>query len=265
MTDVAGARHFTGTGDAYDRFMGRYSQLLAPRFADFCGVEEGHRLLDVGCGPGAFTAVAADRLGPRAVVAVDPSPSLVAACRERHPDVDVRQGVAEALPVEDAGFDRAVAQLVIHFVTDPRQSAAEMRRAVRPGGLVGVCVWHGAEEMGLIHAVSQARAAVEPPTDEPEPRAFGGEGELAALLASAGLADVEEAPLRVTARYAGFDELWGSLLLGIGPAGSFVVALADDARERYREELFAQVGRPSGDFTLSATARAARGVVPPSA
>lgn len=263
MTDVAGARHFRGSGDAYDRFMGRYSQLLAPRFADFCGVEEGQRLLDVGCGPGAFTAVAADRLGASAVVAVDPSPSFVAACRERHPGVDVRQGVAEALPVEDAGFDRAVAQLVIHFVSDPRQSAAEMRRAVRRGGLVGVCVWHSGEEMGLIQAVSQARAAVEPPTDEPEPRAFGAEGELAELLAGAGLEDVEEQPLSVTARYTGFDELWSSLLLGIGPAGSFVVALDEEARERYREALFAQVDRPAGAFTLSATARAARGLVPP--
>ena len=126
-------------------------------------------------------------------------------------------------------------------------------------------VGQGAAVWGLTPAGRRARAGAPPPPDEPEPRAFGGEGELAALLASAGLADVEEAPLRVTARYAGFDELWGSLLLGIGPAGSFVVALDDDARERYREELFAQVGRPSGDFTLSATARAARGVVPPSA
>jgi SAM-dependent methyltransferase len=262
MTDVAGAKDFAGSGDSYDRFMGRYSQLLAPLFADFCTVEEGQRLLDVGCGPGAFTAVALDRLGPGAVVAVDPSPSFVAACRERHPDVDVRQGAAEALPVEDAGFDRAVAQLVLHFVSDPPRSVAEMRRAVRPGGLVGVCVWHGGEEMGLIHAVSQSRAAVEPPHDEPEPRAFGGEGELAALLAAAGLAAVEEAVLSVTVRYAGFDELWSSLLEGIGPAGSFVVALDDEARERYREELFSRVGRPAGDFTLSATARAARGVVP---
>ena len=262
MTDVAGARDFAGSGDAYDRFMGRYSQLLAPLFADFCRVEDGQRLLDVGCGPGAFTAVAADLLGPAAVVAVDPSPSFVAACRERHPEVDVREGAAEELPVDDAEFDRAVAQLVMHFVSDPGRSAAEMRRAVRPGGLVGVCVWHGAEEMGLIHAVSQARAAVEPPTSEPEPRAFGAEGELEALLAAAGLADVEEAALSVTAHYPGFEELWGSLLEGIGPAGSFVVALDDDAREVYREALFDLVGRPDGDFTLSAIARAARGVVP---
>lgn len=64
MVEVGGARNFASTGDAYDRFTGRYSQLLvAPAFADYCGIEHGHRLLDVGCGPGAFTAVATDRLG----------------------------------------------------------------------------------------------------------------------------------------------------------------------------------------------------------
>jgi trans-aconitate methyltransferase len=47
---------FTVAADAYDRFMGRYSAPLAPRFADFAGVAAGQRALDVGCGPGALTA-----------------------------------------------------------------------------------------------------------------------------------------------------------------------------------------------------------------
>src|SRR5687767_13358092 len=203
MTEVQGAKDFTGSGDAYDRFMGRYSRLLAPPFADFCRVEPGQRLVDVGCGPGAFTGVAAERLGPGSVVAVDPSPSFVAACRQRYPDVDVRTGAAEALPVDDEEFDRAVAQLVIHFVTDPARSTAEMRRAVRPGGLVGVCVWDGSAGMGLLHVVSEARRAVEAPSGEPEVRPFGQEGELGALLTGAGLDDVEEGLLDVTAHYTG--------------------------------------------------------------
>ena len=261
MVTVEGAKDFGGSGEAYDRFMGRYSRLLAPPFADFCEVEEGQRLLDVGCGPGAFTGIAADRLGPDSVVAVDPSPSFVAACRERHPGLDVRMGAAEALPVGDAEFDRAVAQLVIHFVTDAPRSVAEMRRAVRPGELVGVCVWDGSAGMGLLHVVSQARRTVDPPTEPEEPLAFGAEGELAGLLTGAGLSDVEEGTLSVTARYTGFEELWGSLLEGVGPAGAYVVSLAPDKRERYRSALFDLVGRPAGDFTLSATARAARGRV----
>ena len=261
MVEVEGTRDFAGSGEAYDRFMGRYSQLLAPMFADYCGVEEGQRLLDVGCGPGAFTAVAADRLGPASVVAVDPSPSFVAACRERHPEVDVRIGAAEELPVGDDEFDRAAAQLVIHFVTDAPRSVAEMRRVVRPGGLVGLCVWDGSSGMGLLQAVSQARQAVEPPTGPEQPRPYGSEGELATLLDGAGLVDVEEATLAVTVHYTRFEELWESLLEGVGPAGAYVVSLSEERRGQYRAALFEQVGRPGGDFTLSAVARAGRGRV----
>ena len=261
MAEVEGAKDFTGSGEAYDRFMGRYSQLLAPPFADFCGVTQGQRLLDVGCGPGAFTAVAADRLGAASVVAVDPSPSFVAACRERHPGVDVRLAAAEALPLPDDTVDRAVAQLVMHFVSDAPRSVEEMSRVVRPGGVVGVCVWDGSDGMGLLHAVSEARRAVDAAPDEPEVRPFGRDGELAALLAGAGLGDVAEEVLTVTVRYAGFEEFWDSLLEGIGPAGAYVVSLGPEARERYRTVLHDRVGRPTGGFALSATARAARGNV----
>ena len=58
---------FGAGADAYDRFMGRYSTPLAPRFADFAGVAGRQRALDVGCGPGALTAELVQRLGSDAV------------------------------------------------------------------------------------------------------------------------------------------------------------------------------------------------------
>jgi Methylase involved in ubiquinone/menaquinone biosynthesis len=82
---------FAVAADSYDRFMGRYSTLLAPQFADFAGVGSGQRVLDVGCGPGALTTELVERVGASNVAAVDPSESFVAAARERHPGVDVRR------------------------------------------------------------------------------------------------------------------------------------------------------------------------------
>src|SRR5262245_8501390 len=110
---------FDVAADAYDRFMGRYSIPLAPAFADFAGVGSGERVVDVGCGPGALTTELARRLGPTSVSAVAPSVQFVDAIRQRQPDVDVRTAPAEDLPFDDAAFDAALAQLVVHFMPDP--------------------------------------------------------------------------------------------------------------------------------------------------
>jgi ubiquinone/menaquinone biosynthesis C-methylase UbiE len=132
---------FAVAADAYDRFMGRYSVRLAPSFADFAQVVPGHRVLDVGCGPGALTAELVRRLGATAVAAVDPSEQFAAAAEERHPGVDVRVAAAEALPFADGEFDEVLAQLVVHFMNDPVRGLAEMARVTREGGVVAACVW----------------------------------------------------------------------------------------------------------------------------
>src|SRR4051794_2171286 len=123
---------FAVTADAYDRFMGRFSERLAPVFADFAGVAAGMRVVDVGCGPGALTVVLAERLGAGSVAAADPAPLFAEACRARVPGADVRQAPAEQLPFEDAAYDAALAQLVVSFMRDADAGLAQMRRVLRP-------------------------------------------------------------------------------------------------------------------------------------
>jgi ubiquinone/menaquinone biosynthesis C-methylase UbiE len=93
---------------------------------------DGQRALDVGCGPGALTAELVSRLGAVAVAAVDPSEPFVAAARERHPGVQVLRASAEHLPFPDRTFDASLAQLVVHFMSDPVAGLAEMARVTRP-------------------------------------------------------------------------------------------------------------------------------------
>src|SRR5262245_12928628 len=120
---------FNVAGDAYDRFMGRYSRLLAPQLADFAGVDGGAgRVLDVGSGPGALTTELVARLGADAVTAVDPSPPFVDALHERLPGVSASQAPAEDLPFGDGEFDVTIAQLVVHFMKDPVAGLREMAR-----------------------------------------------------------------------------------------------------------------------------------------
>jgi len=258
-----GARSFLSSGDAYDMFMGRYSRALADPFATSAGVVGGMSVLDVGCGPGALTGVLVERLGAGSVSAVDPSPPFVEACSARHPGVDVRLGRAEEIPFDDDTFDSALAQLVLHFVTDPTQAAAELRRVVRPGGTIAACVWDFSEGMQMLRYFWDAALTVDPDApDEAQRLRFGRQGEISDLFVAAGLTDVQETTLQVNSTYGSFDELWSGFLAGIGPAGSFCVSLPDDRRPVLRDTLLRRLGSPSAGFTLGAVARSARGRVP---
>jgi SAM-dependent methyltransferase len=235
---------------AYDKFMGRFSRRLAPAFADFAGIDGGQRVLDVGAGTGALT----DELVRRGahVAAVDPSPEFAATLRVRFPDIDARQGRAEQLPWPDASFDAALAQLVVAFMSDAHAGIAEMRRVVRPGGVVAICMWTR-DDMELLAAINRAQAVVSPersadvsPYRTPESARD--------LLGEA----VELETLTVEADYSGFDDFWEALEGGVGPAGVWLESLSAEQRAAAREELYRQVGEPSGTFTLTGRAWAAR-------
>src|ERR1700722_6219348 len=106
---------FAVSAEAYAAFMGRFSEPLAPLFADLAGagIGAGQRALDVGCGPGALTAELARRLGPAAVRAGGPSAWIARGAARREPAVWVGQAAAEHLPFPDDPFDLAAAQLVV--------------------------------------------------------------------------------------------------------------------------------------------------------
>lgn len=157
---------FNVSADAYLRFMGRYSEQLAVRFADLAGLRAGQRVLDVGCGPGALAAELVSRMGASAVCAVEPSASFAAAVRQRLPGVDVRQSAAEQLPFPDGVFDAAMAQLVVHFMADPVAGLREMGRVTRPGGVIAACVWDHGGGRGPLTAFWRAVGELDPAADD---------------------------------------------------------------------------------------------------
>lgn len=263
MDEVAGARSFGVPADTYDAFMGRYSTQLAPQFAAAAGVRPGHSVVDVGCGPGALTHHLVELLGPAAVAACDPSPPFVEACAARHPGVTVRWGPAEDIPYDDDRADVAMAQLVLHFVSDPDRAVREMARVVRAGGAVAACVWDAADGMEMLRAFWDAATSLDPDApDEARALRFGAPGEIPDIFAATGLTDVVESTLRVDSTYGSFSELWTGFLAGVGPAGSYCTALDDEGRARLHDALFRRLGSPSGPFTLGAVARCAVARVP---
>jgi SAM-dependent methyltransferase len=251
---------FAVPANAYDRFMGRYSAQLSAGLADLAGVRPGHRVLDVGCGPGALTAELVARVGAGAVAAVDPSESFVAACRARFPAADVRTAEAEALPFEDGRFDAALAQLVVHFMRDPVTGLREMGRVTREGGVVAACVWDNVDGMGMLRPFWQAATELDPTVQDESDRAGSRQGHLAELLRLAGLDDVQDTALGASVAYASFDEWWEPFLLGVGPAGAHAASLSPERLAELRELCRSRL--PDGVFELPARAWAAYGVRP---
>lgn len=254
---------FAVSGPAYDRYMGRYSRELAPALADFAEIRAGTRALDVGCGPGALLEELAQRLGSQAVAAVDPSPTLVAACVERLPGADVRVAGAEHLPWADGEFDAALAQLVVNFMADAPSGVGEMRRVVRPGGIVAACTWDYAGGMTMLRTFWDAALALDPQApDEGRTMQFQDPDALEGLWRTVGLDAVETAPLDVQARYDGFDDFWQPFLSGGAPGGAYCASLDREQQDALREECRRRLGNPSGQFVLGARAWAVRGTVP---
>jgi SAM-dependent methyltransferase len=249
---------FDVAADAYDRFMGRYSVLLSPQLADFAGVRSGQRALDVGCGPGALTDELVARLGHEAITAVDPSEPFVVAARARNPGVDVLRASAEDLPFPDRAFDAALAQLVVHFMSDPVAGLAEMARVTRRGGVVAACVWDHAGGHGPLSLFWDAARELDPDVDDESQRAGAREGHLTELFKAAGLREIEDTVLSVSLEHATFDEWWEPFTRGVGPAGAFVASLDAERRAKLREACRARL--PSAPFVLSAQAWAARGL-----
>ncbi|HEY7562736.1 MAG TPA: class I SAM-dependent methyltransferase, partial [Gaiellaceae bacterium] len=110
---------FAVPGEAYDRFIGRYSYRLCDALARAAGLAADAEVLDVGAGTGTGTRRLVELVGPERVTAVEPSEPFVEALRARLPGVDVRLAAAEELPFEDGTFDAAFAQLVVFFMADP--------------------------------------------------------------------------------------------------------------------------------------------------
>jgi SAM-dependent methyltransferase len=249
---------FDVAADAYDRFMGRYSVLLSPQLADFAGIRNGQRALDVGCGPGALTAELVARLGAGFVAAVDPSASFVASARDRNPGVDVQRATADDLPFPDGTFDVVLAQLVVHFMTDPVAGLADMARVARRDGVVAACVWDHGGSQGPLRLFWQAARELDPNVDDESERPGTREGHLLELFEAAGLRAIEGATLVVRREHASFDDWWDPYTRGVGPAGSYMASLDAERQTELRDRCRRLVR--SVPFVVTAKAWAARGL-----
>lgn len=258
-----------GDAEAYERFMGRWSRLVASPFVDFTGLPARGRMLDVGSGTGSLAFAIAERIGRAHVVGIDPSKEYVAYATSRNPFPDrasFEVGDAQRLRFPDAGFDAALSLLVFNFIPDPKKALLELRRVTKPGGRLSAAVWDYGAGMRMLRTFWDAAVHLDPGAEKldethmPLCRA----GELSALWRQGGLENVHEQSIDISMRFESFADYWDPFLLGQGPAGSYVRHLDPDKLQALRGEVKRRLSLPveNTPLVLPARVRSVRGTVP---
>ncbi len=248
-------------GDAYERFIGRWSRKVAPLFLDWLAPAAGLRWVDLGCGSGALTSTVLERAEPTGVLGVDPSAAFCAVARERVTDARAAFLVGDATALPPGSADVAVAGLVLNFIDDPADAVRTMAAAA-PGGTVAAYVWDYSGGMQMLHQFWQVVGESDPEAkrlDEAKRFPLCHRGGLEDLWRQVGLADVEGTHLDIETPFADFEDYWQPFLGGQGPAPSYLATLGGDRREEVREGLRQRLAPEGGPVELTARAWAVRG------
>ena len=251
-------------GAMYERFMGRWSRLVAVDFLAWCDFPKRKEWLDVGCGNGAFTEELCRLAKPSRVLGIDPSAGQLEFAKKRKglANASFDLGDAQSLPVPDASFDVACMALVISFVPSPDKGVAEMKRAVRQGGNVVAYMWdltaNGAPIWPIYEALkSMGISPGMPPQSEISTRAG-----LERLWMSQQFNDIQTTELRITVSYPDFASFWETSTLPSGPNAERIRSLGPkNLMELEQRMRAAWKPRRDGSIAYEAKANAVRGRV----
>ncbi len=256
---------FFTDGAAYQRMMGRWSQVVGRQFLDWLALPTGLDWLDVGCGNGAFTETLLGYAAPRSVQAIDPSEPQIAFARTRPGAAQAKFHVADAqaLPFAEHTFDAAIMALVIGFVPDPAGAVAEMARVTKPGGTVASYVWDrkggqpAAPFRRAAHKLGLVGDAVRPGVDVTQLDILIG------IWKRNGLDGVEARPIEIEVSYDDFDDYWTSSTALANPSVAFLGDLAPPDIERLRDALRDVLpADAAGRIHFTARTNAVKGRVP---
>ena len=254
---------------AYDRFMGRWSRLVAPLLVDFADISDAERVVDIGSGTGSLSFEIAGRKPGRHVTAIDPSGEFVAFASSKNPFPDrihFQVGDAQQLPFANATYAAVLSLLVFNFISDAEKALREAHRVTHPGGRIAAAVWDYGGIMRMLRAFWDAAAGTDPRAEKFDEKQMPlcRAGELSALWKKADLEDVHEQSLDITMTFDSFMDYWDPFLLGQGPAGAYIRSLAADRvdvlRSAVKREL--SINSETDAFALPARVWAVRGTVP---
>jgi SAM-dependent methyltransferase len=199
---------------------------------DLLGISEGTRLLDVGCGPGGASLLAAER-GAH-VSGLDASPDSINVARERVEEGDFRVGDMEGLPWPDGSFDAVTGFNSFQFAGNPVAALKEARRVLVGNGKVGVVVFSPPEksQQTTIMAAVGALAPSQSP-DLPGPFALSAPGALVSALKAAILRPIDDGDFPIVLSFPTAEAACKAFLAGAGSA----LAIQHSGEERVRQAI----------------------------
>ncbi len=230
------------SGAHYDRWMGRWSRLLAQVFLKWLDDPAGLRWIDVCCGSGMITEAIVERNAPASVVGVDASTEQIGFARQHrgHPNVIFETADAMALPFPDASFDVAVCGLGLNFIPSPGRALEEFCRVTRSGGTIAVYVWDYAHGAKFLREFWDAAIAIDgeaPTFDQARRFPMCTQEGLRSLFEQAKLEDLSLQALDVVTRFASFDDYWEPFLIGQGSAPNYLATRDQQIQTAIRERL----------------------------
>jgi SAM-dependent methyltransferase len=195
--------------------------------------QQGQRLLDLACGTGAVTELAATTGAE--VVGVDIAPALIDQAKqraaERGLDIDYRVGDAEALDFEDASFDLVTSTCGVMFAPDHKAIAGELARVTKPGGRIGLVNWTPESGLAKLFGVMRPFQPAPPPAGVASPFDFGREDYVRDLLGNDFELEFVTGDSVLEAESG--EAVWELFSTEYGPTKT----LADSLEEERREEL----------------------------
>ncbi|MEE8434685.1 MAG: methyltransferase domain-containing protein, partial [bacterium] len=246
---------------------GRWSRVAAPIFLSWLEPAKGLSWVDVGCGTGPLSETILRQFAPSHLVGVDLAAPLIATAQDSlgGATAEFQVGDALQLPLPGGGRDLAVSGLLLNFLPDPAKGVEEMRRVIRPGGVVAGYIWDYTEGQLTRHFWDVANSLETSDSEVDMAKRFPlcQPGPLAQLLESAGLERAGVQDFRFDAVFSDFKDYYEPFLGGQGPPGVFLTGLSEEQREIFQERLQGALPtQPDGRIIVSARIWAFRGAVP---
>jgi ubiquinone/menaquinone biosynthesis C-methylase UbiE len=256
-----------GGWEKWDRFFDEQMAFLNHRLVADARLRSGMRVLDLGSGTGYPALLAAQAVGPAGrVIGLDLAPSMLEVARRKAaalglPNVRFKEKDVSTLPFDTATLDAITSRFCLMFLPDVPAAAREIARVLSPSGRLAAAVWSAPERNPYIRIpMDVIKQFIDlPPPDPSVPGIFrlANPGDLAGLLAIAGLADIHEEEFLADVRFASGEEYFESLMDIAAPIQNLFATLSDQPKAEARTRIIqaAEAYRRDGTVALPIAVR----------